>query len=300
MPETTMQGRWLTYLRERSPLPLLLAIALPQTVSSYFVVHLYVPNASAWAGMAACAVGIMGLLVLLRLMDEVKDEEKDKVAHPDRPIPRGLLAAEDVRGAIATVGVVLLVYAAGLAVVFSVVMSLLFASCVVFAWLMYKEFYASAVLAESPLLYALSHQLIVVLMYLFAVGATDPTAVFSDQALWWAFGGLGASFGVELSRKLDPNAHPVLKTYLQHYGRNVVSRVMTLALALTAVAAFKLELHVLVLPFVGLTVLVTPILFLMPDKHKLIAATTGLVALIYMLAPTLLYVLAANGMRYHR
>ena len=27
----------------------------------------------------------------LRFMDELKDYEKDKIAHPDRPLPRGLV-----------------------------------------------------------------------------------------------------------------------------------------------------------------------------------------------------------------
>jgi hypothetical protein len=284
MPDAP-KGRWLTYLRERSPLALLLAVAVPQSVSSFYLVRTGTPTAAVWA----CAIGIMGLLVLLRLMDEVKDEEKDKVAHPDRPLPRGLLTAAEVRGAISTVAASLLAYAALLSAAFNMTMSVMFAACVVFAWLMYKEFYASDALAKSPLLYALSHQLIVVLMYGFAVAAADPTALLSERALWWAFGGLGASFGVEMSRKLDPRAHPVLKTYLQHYGRNVVSRVMTLALALTAAASFNIGLHVIVLPFVAVTVLTTPVLFLMPEKHKLIAGATGLVALVYMLAPTIAY-----------
>ena len=285
MTDVSAGRRWFTYLRERSPLPLLLAVALPQAVSSFYVLRTGAPGAATWAS----ALGIIGLLVLLRLMDEVKDEDKDRVAHPERPVPRGLLSTDEVRGAIANVGVLLLVYAAMLAAAFSMAMSVLFAACVVFAVLMYKEFYASGALARSPLLYALSHQLIVVLMYEFALAAAGPSALLSARALWWSFGGLGASFVVEVSRKLDPAAHPVLRTYLQHYGRGAVTVMMLAALALVAVASWQLGLHRIVWPFVALAVLTMPVLFTHPERHTVVAGATGLAALVQMLSPTIAY-----------
>jgi 4-hydroxybenzoate polyprenyltransferase len=278
-------SRWLTYLKERSPLPLLLAVAIPQALSSHWLLRTGAPSAATWAS----AVGIMGLLVLLRLMDEVKDEEKDRVAHPERPVPRGLLSADEVRRAISTVGVMLLVYAALLAAVFSMPMSVLLATCVVYAGLMYKEFFVSRVLAERPLIYALSHQLIVIPMYLFAVAAADPGAVTAERALGWALGGLGASFVVEVSRKLDPAANPVLRTYLHIYGRGVVAALMLGALALLADAAWKLGLHTIVWPFAVLAALTMPVLFVRPAKHAVVAGATGLAALVYMLAPAVAY-----------
>ncbi|MEK7401541.1 MAG: hypothetical protein AABZ80_04175 [Gemmatimonadota bacterium] len=278
-------SRWLTYLRERSPLPLLLAVAIPQALSSFWLLRTGAPSAATWA----CVIGIMGLLVLLRLMDEVKDEDKDRAAHPDRPVPRGLLSADEVRRAILTVAVLLLVYAAVLAAAFSMQLSVLLAACVVYAGLMYKEFFVSRALAERPLLYALSHQLIVILMYEFAVAAVEPGALLSERALGWSLGGLGASFVVEVSRKLDPAAHPALRTYLQLYGRGVVTILMLAALALLADAAWALGLHTIVWPFAALAVLAMPVLFVRPDRHAVVAGATGLAALVYMLAPAIAY-----------
>lgn len=281
----TSASRWLTYLRERSPLVLLLAVAVPQAISSFYLLRTGVPGIATWAS----ALGIMGLLVLLRLMDEVKDEEKDRAAHPERPVPRGLLSANEVRGAISTVAVMLLVYAALLAAVFSMQMSVLLAACVAYAGLMYKEFFASRALADRPLIYALSHQLIVLLMYGFAVAAADPSAVLSERAQAWALGGLGASFVVEVSRKLDPAAPSVLRTYLQFYGRGGVALLMLGALALLADGAWDLGLHRIVWPFAALAALTMPVLWVRPDKHAVVAGTTGLAALVYMLAPAIAY-----------
>jgi len=281
----TSASRWLTYLRERSPLPLLLAVAVPQALSSFWLLRTGAPGAATWAS----AVGLMGLLVLLRLMDEVKDEEKDRAAHPERPVPRGLLSADEVRRAISIVAVMLLVYAALLAAAFTPTLGILLAACVVYAGLMYKEFFVSRALADRPLIYALSHQLIVLLMYGFVVAAADPSAVSSGRAQAWAIGGLGASFVVEVSRKLDPAAHPVLRTYVQYYGNGGVTLLMLGALALLADAAWALGLHRIVWPFAALAALSMPVLFARPAKHAVVAGATGLAALAYMLAPTIAY-----------
>lgn len=281
----TSASRWLTYLRERSPLPLLLAVAVPQALSSFWLLRTGAPGAATWAS----AVGLMGLLVLLRLMDEVKDEEKDRAAHPERPVPRGLLSAGEVRRAISIVAVMLLVYAALLAAAFTPTLGVLSAACVVYAGLMYKEFFVSRALADRPLIYALSHQLIVILMYGFAVAAADPSAVLSGRAQAWAIGGLGASFVVEVSRKLDPAAHPVLRTYVQYYGKGGVTLLMLGALALLADAAWDLGLHRIVWPFAALAALSMPVLFARPAKHAVVAGATGMAALAYMLAPTIAY-----------
>lgn len=284
MTETPV-SRWLTYLKERSPLPLLLAVAIPQAVSSFYLLRTGAPSAATWAS----AVGIMGLLVLLRLMDEVKDEEKDRVAHPERPVPRGLLSAAEVRRAISAVAVMLFVYAAVIAAAFSMQLGVLLAACVLYAGLMYKEFFVSRALADRPLIYALSHQLIVVLMYEFAVAAADPTALLSERALGWSLGGLGASFVVEVGRKLDPGAHPVLRTYLQYYGRGAVTILMLGALTLLADAAWTLGLLTIVWPFAALAVLTMPVLFIRPERHAAVAGATGLAALVYMLAPMIAF-----------
>lgn len=286
MRETFASRRWFTYLRERSPLALLVAVAVPQAVSSFYLVRTGAPRWATWAS----AAGLMGLLVLLRLMDEVKDEAKDRIAHPERPLPRGLLSAADVRGAITIVAAVLLAYSAIVAVAWSVAMGVLLAACVAYSGLMYKEFFASATLARSPLVYALSHQLIVVLMYMFAVAAADPSAVLTPRVWWWSFGGLGASFVVEVSRKLDPTAHPVLQTYLQHYGRGVVAMMMAAALMLVAAASWQLRLHAIVWPCVALAALAMPAIFVRPDRHAMVARAAGLAALAQMLSPTIAYV----------
>ncbi len=275
-------ARWLTYVRERSPLPLLLAIAAPMGVSSYWLVRTGAPR---WPTYAAIGC-LMGLLVLLRLMDEVKDEAKDRIAHPNRPVPRGLVSAAEVRRAIAVISVALVVVAAMLP---SMVMTLLLGVCAGYAVLMYVEFFASRFLGDHQILYALSHQGIVILMYAFAVAAADPLAVTTSPAIAWSLGGLGAAFVVEVARKLDPDANPVLHTYLQQYGPRTVAVFLLAPLALMAWAAWRLKYHVVVLPVVALAALLIPVWLASPRRYKLVAAGAGLASLAYVLAPTIAY-----------
>src|SRR5687768_1568054 len=99
------RGRWLTLLRERAPPPALAFVGLAQSLSASALVRSEL--APLW--IVISTIGIVGLLVLLRLMDEVKDVAKDRVAHPDRPLPRGLVTVAEVRRTITGVGAVLIV-----------------------------------------------------------------------------------------------------------------------------------------------------------------------------------------------
>lgn len=281
--ETGPVGRWLTFQRERAPLPVLLAVGVPQALSSYWLFRTgFEPGR-----VMISALGIMALVFLLRLMDEVKDVAKDKVAHPERPLPRGLFRESEARRAVDTVGAVLFGAAIGIGYVLSPIPGVFYGLCVGYAFLMYREFFAPR-LIRDPLLYALTHQIIVILMYLFTVLVASPGA-YGSAALWWALTGLAASFSVEVARKLDPLAHPVLNTYLQHYGRTVVTSVLLASLSLLAFAAWKLGLHPIVWPFVGLAVLAVALFYAQPRRFKIVQGVIVLAALVQSLAPTLRY-----------
>lgn len=274
--------RWLTYLRERSPLPLLLAIAIPQAVSSHWLVRVGAPDGQTWLA----AAGLVGLLVLLRLMDEVKDVDKDRVAHPERPIPRGLVSEDEVRTAIRVVTGALIVLASFIRPL-EVVLTL--PAAVGYAHLMYREFFVPRWLGRHAIAYLVSHQLIVVFMYVYAVGAAAPDAMFDMRLLWWAAGGVGASLIVEVGRKLDPDAHPALRTYLQLYGAGGVSLMLLTGLFVIAAASIALGYMALVLPFVAMSLLTITLWYRNPPKHPLLAGALGLASLVYTLSPTIAY-----------
>lgn len=283
------RGRWWIYLRERSPLPALAIIALAQSVSACYLVR---PTIDA-AGVALAAAGIVGLLVLMRLMDEVKDYDKDRIAHPDRPLPRGLFTPDEMRRALLVLGCALAVFGALVGALRSPVAGALYVFCVAYSFLMYREFFAPRLLGVNAFVYALTHQVIVVPMYAFAVATISPTHALSSTTLWFALTGLGASFVYEVARKLDPAAHPALRTYLALYGRGAAAAAIVAALGLLAVSAYRIDVEWIVWPVVALMLLVLPLLWVRPGAHRAIEATATLLGFVQMLAPTLRHALRA-------
>ncbi|NCA18046.1 MAG: hypothetical protein EBS90_13565, partial [Betaproteobacteria bacterium] len=93
-------ARWLKYVKERFPLVtyLLLSGAMCWSGASLFMVSPF----SAHIQTTLSMLGILLFFFELRLMDEWKDFEKDKVAHPARPLPRGLIQPREVRIGIGT------------------------------------------------------------------------------------------------------------------------------------------------------------------------------------------------------
>jgi hypothetical protein len=290
MAEQSASARWLIYMKERSPLALLLVIGGGQAVSGLYLHR----DRFATLPVVLGAVGIVGALVLMRLMDEVKDEAKDRVAHPERPVPRGLLSAAEVRRAIGVLGAVLIVYAVGIATVASNVAAALYAVVVVWAFLMYKEFFASALLARSVWFYTATHQVIVIPMYLFVIAVAAPESAFTSRSLWFALSGLAASFIVEICRKLDPDADPILGTYLRIYGRGQVVAAVAGAMIVLGLCTWRIQVAHIVWPFIVLAAMTLPILYTRPDRFKAIEGATALLAFAQMLSPAIAHFLSGR------
>lgn len=210
-------ARWLTYAKERFPLVtyLLLSGAMCWSGASLFMVS---PH-SAPIQTVLSMLGVLLFFFELRLMDEWKDYEKDQVAHPSRPLPRGLIAPGEVRVGIAT-GMALMA-------AFTFVLGwrgypeacTLYAGITAYLWLMYKEFFVGAALAQKPFLYGFTHQIILLPLMAFPVALYHARGAYQNSSIQLGITVLGAFFTYELCRKLDPKAHPILKTYPQVYGR---------------------------------------------------------------------------------
>lgn len=225
--------KWLTFFGERTPL------------ASYFLMTMG-PVASAYAlavtpivsGLYLSFIGFFLFFIVLRMMDEYKDYSKDVLAHPSRPLPRGLIALPEFKWGI-TIGMILLI-------VFDISMLLmgyigsfyLYSLVILHLWLMYKEFYVSEWINARPLFYAVTHQLILITLCLFCISVQRPLdpLSFDKLDLVYSFSVLFAFFSYEVCRKLNPASHPVLKTYLSIYGINGVIKIVTTLLMLHFIA----------------------------------------------------------------
>src|SRR5271165_2793512 len=140
--------RWKTYLAERSPPAALgivcIAIALaPMAIERHFHAKLFI----------LAIIAGYGLLAQMRLGDEIKDLDKDRKIHPERPLARGLLSVEEARRGMGFLIFFLLLAGAGLVASGRCLGGAMLAGATIYAWLMYREFFVGASLARDPMIY---------------------------------------------------------------------------------------------------------------------------------------------------
>lgn len=272
---------WLTYIKERFPIPVYLLLAGGIATTGLLVDG----GPMSWPALGIGVLGLLFFLGLLRLMDEYKDYDKDVVAHPERPLPRGLLKVETVRKVIYAGALAMLAYTAVAYLYAGLPAAVLYLIATVFLWLMFKEFYVGAWLSKVPILYAVSHQVVMLPLVAFCTTLARP-AMWHDPDTWYAASlALGSFFTYEICRKLDPDAPRILETYLVHHGRAATTIFVVCTSALAGWAAHRLGLHPLLWPAEGLVLASLALLYLKPEKHKVVegVATLSLVAHLWSL-----------------
>jgi hypothetical protein len=287
---------WAIYVKERFPLPVYFLLSGGLVLSGAVLGYM-----EPYSKLTVLAFSYaMWLFATLRLMDELKDYKKDLVAHPSRPLPRGLIKPKTVsfviRGSM-LVGILLtalIYYVNPLAGIFGIVTT-------VWLWLMYKEFYIGESLAKRPLFYAITHQLILIPFCLtLSMRPQGYEELLNIKIVLWAVGVLGAFFTYEVSRKLDPKAHPVLQTYLQVYGRGGSLAIVLGLFPLCLLAAVLLRLEIWLLPWSVLTLLSYGLLWMklrnenVDKRHNLIEGLATLSLFFYIWTPILKYWLSMH------
>ncbi|MEY2986489.1 MAG: hypothetical protein RJB13_10, partial [Pseudomonadota bacterium] len=245
--------RWIRlarYIKERSPIPILAVLALGPLISGWmFASKKNLCKEECFDArnsylMFLALVSSLLFLIAARAMDEIKDAKKDKTANPSRPLPRGLITLNELKFVSnVAVSLMLLLCLIFLTLGQVIAASLLFVSTV-YLWLMYKEFYVGHRLADYPIIYGFSHQLVVIPLYLFAftliIQSSEPiirSENFGAVPFAFALANLFASMTYEFSRKLQPDKHPDAQTYRQIYGFRKATGI-TIFFALASVVCF--------------------------------------------------------------
>lgn len=195
---TPIQRFWI-YQKTRFPLfktvPLLLVFSAASVNVSALMAGRDLPDASHYV-MAFILVFI--LFFQMRAADEWKDREIDQMYRPERPIPSGLVKLSSVLAL--AIGLMPFAVAAALAARLEVLGLLL----LVWLWLMAMtlEFGVPAWLVKRPLIYLLSHMLIMPLIDLLLTGV-EWTAYGAPAPALWLFLALSFVNGcvLELGRK---------------------------------------------------------------------------------------------------
>ncbi len=270
------------FIKERLPVIPNLILALGLMLSAKTV-------AGASLDFVALLLGSLALFAFvseLRFMDELKDVEKDKVANPDRPLPRGAIKESQVNKLMVFTGIFLCLFSALFAVIFSPQAGGLLGLATVWLFLMYKEFFVGEWLSKRPLLYAITHQVVIFPLCLFAISLYGSFSLSSPSALAFGLLILSAFFTFEVGRKLDPNADKILGTYLIAYkAPKTLSIIIVLQAIAVRAGAMLSALWWVLIPAI-LIVLTLPKVITRPERFKDVEGVIALnlIYIVWMMA----------------
>ncbi len=195
-----------------------------------------------WAILVAAAV-CFGFFLQLRIADEHKDAEDDRLWRPERAVPRGLVTLGELRGVAAAVAFVQL----GLTVLYAWPLVIVLGLVWGYMALMTVEFFAPAFLRRRPVLYLVSHMVVMPLIALFSVTcglrrieAVPGPGVAAFLVLAYCNGAM-----IEIGRKTwaPPSEREGVETYSKLWGpRRAALATGAAALAATSTAIFIQQL----------------------------------------------------------
>ena len=291
----TARNRWWIYQRERFPL----AAHTPVIAAFSFAAVGYSMLARGSSGLpggrqilVAFASSFLFFLQL-RLADEFKDFEEDRRYRPYRPVPRGLIKLREL--AFVWAGCI------GLQLVLALWLSsrlLLLLACVwVYLLMMSKEFFVRNWLKRHPVVYMISHMMIMPLIFLFASACDWITAGYTRPTrglVWMLAVNFFIGMVIEIGRKIRTpgDEEQGVETYSLLWGRrNAVLTwlaVMTASVVVAYAAARDIhftQIEVALLPVLAASA-VTGFVFLRhsnPGRGKWIETISGVWALLLYL-----------------
>ena len=190
--------------------------------------------------------GLPSLIVLwlfflqLRILDEHKDHERDQHTHPERALSRGVVTL----ALLARMGVVAVVIQAAIVAWLGVPAAYAWLAALVFSGLMFIEFGVGRWLEQRIVLYALTHNPVMIPLALFVVWSTgtELAPVHAAFASLSSFAMLGFEFGRKTY--LPHEEHPDVPSYTSVLGQTQ-ARGMLAASHVGSMVALGVTLHLL-------------------------------------------------------
>lgn len=256
---------WIIYIRERFFLPTLAFLVTGISLSGIFLNN----NSFSLTPFLLSFTGIFLFFILQRLMDDVQNLERDRIAYPERPLPRGVIKIPTAKNMVDRLQIILFAYSMILWVILQETAGLTYLTVAMYSWLIYRNFFIGAWLHRHPIVHRVFLQLFIFPVVFFAVSAAHPNAVFLSET--WAFALMlfGAFSCYEICLKLDPHAHPVTGGFVHFYGFHRTFEIATLALVISAMAATTLNLSLILLPSELLVLIALALLFFHPQWFKI-------------------------------
>lgn len=267
-----LSERLLAYTKERFPLAPVMLLVFFMTSAGAHLMASFLGNTFSWSSLHlwGAIITIFLFMLQLRMSDEIKDFEKDKMAYPERILSQEIITLSHVRTVLYSV--IALQFVINIPFGMSSLIMLLVLQ--VYAWLMAKEFFAKDFLENKIGIYLISHQIILIpLMIYSALPFSNLTDLLNLKSTLLPLLFLCVPYTVyELSRKTwsKDRENPNADSYTKFWG---IPKTVIIEILLAASLLFMARsLHLSQMMISGLSLLVliySIILFLFskrPDK----------------------------------
>lgn len=220
------------FLRERFPPAAYLPLIAVFTAAGFIPAGQWQGREPAAIPFVFAALAVTAVFLHLRVVDELKDAAIDRLGRPERPLPRGLVGADELAWmAVATLGAaVLLTLPLGVPAVAGMLL------VVAFVALADVDFGVRRILHRNLIVYALVHSPSVPLLLVFSwlAGGAAPAVPMA----WLVLLGWSAGLGFEVARKSRPpeEERRNVETYSAAFGYAPALNLAGAALALSALA----------------------------------------------------------------
>jgi 4-hydroxybenzoate polyprenyltransferase len=240
MRATAIANRWWIYQRERFPVFAHGVLIAAFSISAVCVSALLRGERrwpSAASTLTAFAVSFL-FFALIRIADEFKDAEDDARCRPYRPVPRGLVTLREL----AYLGAAISLLQLALSFMREPILVLILVAAWAYFGLMVREFFAMVWLKARPLLYMVSHMVVLPLIAFYATACdwvTASPASVPGGLGWFLLTSFGNGFVIEIGRKIraPQDEEPGVVTYTAAWGRTTAVAAWLAVLALTALCA---------------------------------------------------------------
>lgn len=269
--------RWLSYLFERlSPFSSFLVIVGVSISAAILDGSLFNPINFT----TSCMVWLF-LMFYFRLRNDLDDIEIDKVAHPGRPLQRGLIQKKEAEVVLRGLEIALIFLGAAIVLYYGAWSRLLVFLIGGYFWLIRHRFYLGKALDKKPLAKALAFQGILIPMILLSISLSHPRALLTEASVFYTLLLFGAFFTFELCRKLNPFAHPAAQSLIHFFGFKKVFRLAAASLFASAVGAYGFGVFRYLAPLEILVLLVLIYMFKNPRRYAVAQAAANLSLIVH-------------------
>ena len=238
--EKNILSRLWIYQKERFPLAgyLPLVAAFTFSAASYSRICRGGEGFVPWTRLIAGIATSFGIFLLLRLFDEFKDAEDDAAYRPYRPVPRGLVTLRELGRLIVLVIAAMILLNALLMPVMLPALALALG----YILIMWREFFVREWLRRHPVVYMVTHMMIMPLTDFYTTGldwmnarAAMPRGLFLFLTVTFLNGCV-----IEIGRKIrnPKDEEKGVETYSYLWGPNRATGIWLGILTFTAVLAY--------------------------------------------------------------